>query len=384
MNKTKERPKAAWLLRPFSSRWQFLTIPLLSILFSFIAISIIILLIGKNPLTTFTSLLQGSGWLPKATYAAHKSMLTDFTEFLDALTPMLFASLAVIVAFKAGMFNIGVSGQMLLAGFVTTVVIGYSSLPSVLAWPLVLVIGILVGALVGCFTGFLKHRFNINEVVTAIMLNYIIQYVVSFFINTRFVDAVSRQSRAINPAARLTIVNFEASDLKLRIPLCFILAILVAVLIFVLFDKSRQGYEIKAVGLNSRAAKYAGIDVGKNILMGMTLSGALSGLAGVTYYLGYFNTIQPGVLASLGFDSIAVALLGNAHPLGAIFASTLIVTLTKGSTYMSSVVGVRQEIASLIIGMILLFSACRAYIKYRVDQKRGIGYKKGTKMGEDV
>jgi simple sugar transport system permease protein len=157
-------------------------------------------------------------------------------------------------------------------------------------------------------------------------------------------------------------------DLKIRIPLCIALALLAAVLVHILFAKSRQGYEIKAVGMNPRAARYAGINVGRSLLLSMTLSGALAGLAGATYYLGYFNSIQPGVLSSLGFDSIAVALLGNAHPLGAIFASALIVTLTKGSTYMSSIVGVRQEIASLIIGMILLFSACGAYIKYRVDR----------------
>ena len=382
MDKKNNKPKAFWLLRIFGGKWQFLTIPLLSILFSLIAISIVVLLIGKNPLTTVTSLLQGSGWLPKATYAAHKSMFTDFTEFLDAMTPMLFASLAVIVAFKAGLFNIGVSGQMLLAGFMATIFIGYSSLPSALAWPLVILVGIVMGAIVGGFTGFLKYRFNINEVVTSIMLNYIIQYVVSFFINTRYVDAVSRQSRAINPAARLTIVNFEANDLRFRIPLCFVVAILAAFLIYLLFSKSRQGYEIKAVGLNPKAAKYAGISVGKNILLGMTLSGALAGLAGVTYYLGYYNTIQPNTLASMGFDSIAVALLGNSHPLGAIFSSTLIVTLTKGSTYMSSIVGVRQEIASLITGMILLFSACRAYIKYKVDLKLSTSQAKGSERGK--
>lgn len=351
-----------------NKRWQFITIPVFSILCSLVAISIVILLIGKNPLTAFVSLLQGSGWVPKPTYAAYKGMLSDFLETLDAMTPMLFASLAVSVAGKAGLFNIGVSGQMLAGGFIATVFIGYSNLPLWAAWPLSLLIGIVSGALVGGLIGFLKHRFNINEVVTSIMLNYIIQYIVSFFIQTRFVDPISRQSRTINQTARLTLMNVEFAGLKTRIPVFFLLALLCAVLLYIYISKTKQGYELKAVGLNTHAASYAGIRVGRTIVKSMVLSGALAGLAGITYYMGYFNSIQPGVLASLGFDSIAVSLLGNSHPLGVILSSTLITTLSRGSIYMSSTVGVRQEIASLVIGMILLFSACGGYIRYRVNR----------------
>lgn len=358
--------KSSGILRRIlaNKRWQFLSIPVFSILCSLVAISVIILLIGKNPLTAFQSLLQGSGWLQKPTYAAYKGQLTDFMDMLDAMTPMLFAALAVAVAYRAGLFNIGVSGQMLLSGFVATVLIGYSSLPAALARPLVLCIGIVVGAVAGGFIGLLKHRFNINEVVASIMLNYIFQYVVSFFINTRYVDPVSRQSRAIAPAARLTLMDVPVGDLKMRIPWCILLAIVAAVLLHIFLSKTKKGYEIKAVGLNRHAAQYAGMHVGRNIVLAMVMSGMFAGLAGVTYYLGYFNTIQPGVLSSLGFDSIAVSLLGNSHPIGNLFSSLLITTLSRGSIYMSSTVGVRQEVASLVIGMILLFSACGGYIRY--------------------
>ena len=161
---------------------QRFSIPIAAILLSLIFGAIVILLIGKNPLIAYKSLLQGAGLWPKANYAGGKGLITDFMSFLDAWTPMLFASLSVAVAAKAGLFNIGVSGQMLIAGFAATVLVGYSGLAAVLAKPLVLLIGMVVGALAGGFIGWLKHRFNINEVVTAIMLNYIIQYITSFFI----------------------------------------------------------------------------------------------------------------------------------------------------------------------------------------------------------
>lgn len=122
------------------------------------------------------------------------------------------------------------------------------------------------------------------------------------------------------------------------------------------------------VGANPNAAKYAGVHVGRNMIMAMMLSGCLAGLAGVTYYLGYFASIQPRVLADVGINSIAVALLGNSHPIGVIFSSFLISVIDQGSTYMSSQAGIRQEIASVIIGLILLFSACSAYLKYKVNR----------------
>jgi simple sugar transport system permease protein len=329
--------------------------------------------VGKNPIQAFQSLLQGSGILPKPTYAAHKNMFTDFMSMLNALTPMLFAALASAVGFKAGLFNIGISGQMLVSGFVASILVGYSNLNSFIAKPLVIIIGIIVGALMGGLIGFLKYKFNINEVVASIMLNYIASYVISFFINSYYVNPVSRQSKYISKASRLTLMNAEIGGLKIDIPLGIIIAIAAAFAIKFFIDKTRAGFEFKIIGLNAKGAKYAGINVGKNIVLTMLISGALSGLAGVTYYLGYFASIQPKVLTSVGFDAIAVALLGNSNPIGIIFSSLLISTITKGSTYMSSSVGVEQEIASLITGLILLFSACGGYIKYRVKLSKSRG-----------
>ena len=359
---------------------QKIAIPVFSILVALIAGGIVIALLGHNPFYAFYNLLQGCGIAPKASYAGKKGMITDFMDFMDNLTPMIFAALAVAVALRSGLFNIGVSGQMLAAGFLATVTVGYTSLAAPIAKPLVVIIGILAGACVGGLIGFLKYRFNINEVVSSIMINYILEYVISFFINMYFVDPVSRQSKNVSTAARLTFTDVEVGGYKMDIPLGIILAILTVFLVRFIMNRTVLGFEMKAVGCSRTAAKYAGIKVGKNIVITMVISGALSGLAGVTYYLGYFASIQPKVLTSTGFDAIAVSLLGNNNPVGIIFSSFLITVISKGSTYMSSASGVQQEIASVITGIILLFSACGAFVRYKTGRLRDtVKERKGEK-----
>ena len=357
---------------------QNITIPLLSIALSFLAGGILVLLMGKNPLLAGYSLLQGAGILPKATYAGGRGMLSDLMNLVDALTPMVFAALAVAVALKAGLFNIGVSGQMLLAGFTATAFLGYTeTLSPFIAKPAVLLIGLLAGASVGAFIGFLKQRFNINEVVSSIMLNYILMYTISFFINTRYIDPVSRQSRYIASAARLTLTNIRLGDVKIVLPLGVFLAVMMAFAVRFLLDKTRIGYEIKAVGINRTAASYAGIHVEKNIMVAMALSGALAGLAGVSYYLGFYASIAPRVLSPMGFDAIAVSLLANSNPVGILLSSLLITTINTGSAYMSSSAGIQQEIASVLTAIILLFSACS------VAMRRFIAEHQGSKKGDE-
>ena len=359
---------------------QKIAIPVFSILVALIVGGIVIALLGHNPFYAFYNLLQGCGIAPKASYAGKKGMITDFMDFMDNLTPMIFAALAVAVALRSGLFNIGVSGQMLAAGFLATVTVGYTSLAAPIAKPLVVIIGILAGACVGGLIGFLKYRFNINEVVSSIMINYILEYVISFFINMYFVDPVSRQSKNVSTAARLTLTDVEVGGYKMDIPLGIILAILTVFLVRFIMNRTVLGFEMKAVGCSRTAAKYAGIKVGKNIVITMVISGALSGLAGVTYYLGYFASIQPKVLTSTGFDAIAVSLLGNNNPVGIIFSSFLITVISKGSTYMSSASGVQQEIASVITGIILLFSACGAFVRYKTGRLRDtVKERKGEK-----
>ncbi len=369
--KQKNNPIAKFFVKMLGNeKYQFITIPVFSIIVSLLVGAVVILLLGKNPLGAYGNLLQGSGLLMKEKYAGGKSMLTDFLSFVDYWTPMIFAALAVAVALKAGLFNIGVSGQMLAAGFIASITVGYSALAAPIAKPLVIVVSFVVGALVGGLIGFLKHKFNINEVVSSIMLNYIVEYITAFFIYTKYVDPVSRQSTNISDAARLTLKNVMIGDLKADIPLGIILAVIVAFVIKYIFDKTTFGYELKAIGFNGNASRYAGINVGKNMVIAMMISGGLAGLAGATYYLGYFCSMQPKVLAATGYDAIAVSLLGNSNPMGILASSFLINIINKGSTYMSSKAGLDAEIASVITGLILLFSACGAYIQYLVKKNK--------------
>jgi simple sugar transport system permease protein len=347
-----------------------IAIPLFSTALTLIAASLLFLALGRNPLTAMAAFLRGSGFMPKPSYAGGQNMLTDFLSFLGILTPMLLAALSVIVAMKAGMFNIGVAGQMLAAGFIATVCVGYSDLNAAIAKPLVLLIGVVAGGLMGALTGFLKYRFNIHEVVSTIMLNYITSYVTGFYINTYYRDIITRSARVCSPASRLTVTGLSLGTLRPTIPLGILVALAGALAVRFLLERTTVGFELKAVGLNRNAAQYAGIRVGRSIVTGMLISGVLAGLAGVTYYLGYYNSIVPKDLAALGYDAIAVSLLGNSSPIASIFASALITVFQKGSVYMSSAVGVPKEIASVITGVLLLFSACGAYIRHQARRLR--------------
>jgi ABC-type uncharacterized transport system permease subunit len=344
-----------------SSRKRFLRVAVGSVLISLLIGAIVILILGKNPFSAYYNLLQGCGLAPKAKYGGGRSMFTDLSSYIDFWTPMIFAALSCAVAMKAGLFNIGISGQMLTAGFIATVTVGYSSLPGVIAKPLVILIGCAAGMAVGALIGFLKYRFNINEVVSSIMINYIAEYIISFFIQTNFIDPVSRQSVNIHDSARLTFHQIVLGGYKYDLPIGFLLAIIATIVVKFIFDKTVLGYELKAVGANRTAAKYAGIRVGRSIVLSMAISGALAGIAGVTYYLGYFASIQPKVLISTGYDAIAVCLLGNSEPVGIFIASFLIEIIAKGATYMSSQAGLESEIASVITGLILLASACNVF-----------------------
>ncbi len=356
-------------------------IPIVSIILTIIAASVLLLVLGKNPITAMNGFLRGSGFMMKPLYAGGQSMLTDFLSFLGILAPMLLAALGIIIGMKSGMFNIGMAGQMLAAGFIATVFVGYSGLNAYIAKPLVILVGIMAGGLIGATIGFLKYRFNIHEVVSSIMFNYITSYIVAFFINTYYKDIITRSSRICSPASRLSITGIAWGSSKLTLPLGIILAIASVFLVKFLLDRTVIGFEMKAVGLNRDCAKYAGVNVGKSIVLAMALSGVFGGLAGVTYYVGYFNSIVPKELASLGYDSIAVALLGNISPIGAIFSSILITIFQKGSIYMSSTVGVPKEIASVITGILLLFSACGTYMRYLARRQRERLAEKAKKEG---
>jgi simple sugar transport system permease protein len=346
------------------------SIPVITIVLSMITASVILLIMGKNPVLAIGAFLRGSGFLPKPAYAGGQGMITDFLSFLGILAPMLLAALGVSLALRAGLFNIGAAGQMLAAGFLAMVFVGYSGLDAWLAKPLVILIGMTAGGLIGAAIGFLKYRFNIHEVVSSIMFNYIVSYVTGFFINGYYIDPIVRSSKTCSAASRLTISNIvPGSSIRLTLPIGIIIAFAAVFLVRFLFDRTVVGFEIKSVGQNRNCARYSGIRAGYIIVLSMFFSGVLAGLAGVSFYLGYYNTIIPKELAGLGYDAIAASLLGNISPLGCIFSSSLITVFQKGNVYMSSTVGVPREIASVITGILLLFSACGEYIRYLAGKR---------------
>ena len=228
-----------------------------------------------------------------------------------------------------------------------------------------IVTGLVVGALCGALVGFLKYKFNIHEVVSTIMINYIISYLTGFFINNYYVDMLTRTSRICSPASRLTWTGVQIRGVNCKVPLGIVLAVLMAFFVQFVFDRTVFGFELKAVGMNRKCAKYIGVGVGRRIVASMAFSGLLAGLAGVTYYLGYTNTIIPKTLVGMGYDSISVALLGNASPVGSVFAAIVVTIFQQGANYMNSRLGVAKEIASLITGILLLYASCGTYMKLK-------------------
>lgn len=341
-----------------------IAIPFIAISLSLITASVFLLILGFNPVDAFRALLQASGFMAKDQYAVNQGMLTDFTSFLGILAPMMLATLGVIIAMRAGLFNIGISGQMLAAGFIATVLVGYTDLDSIAARPLVMLIGAAAGASVGALIGFLKYKFNIHEVVSSIMLNHIIMYVTAFFINRNFVDPFTRSSVTSSPESRLTITGYYLLGIQVTMPIGILLAIVGVIVVKFILDKTVLGFEIKMIGMNRNCARYSGMNVNALIMKSMTFSGAFAGLAGVTYYLGFFNTIITRNLADLGFNSIASSLLANLNPIGSIYSSILITILENGSIYMSSATGAPREIVTVVIGIMMVFSACGIYIRH--------------------
>jgi simple sugar transport system permease protein len=356
-------------------------VPIFFVILALIAATILLLFMGKSPLEAFAAFLRGSGFMPKPSYAGGQNMFTDFLSFLGILAPMLLASLGMVVSLKAGLFNIGISGQMLASGFFALVFVGLGPLPAFVAKPLVILIGIVVGGLMGAIVGFLKYRFNIHEVVSTIMFNYITSYVTGFFINSRYADIITRSSKICSVASRLTITGISWGKLRPTLPLGILIALAAVFIIRFLLGRTTLGFEIKAVGMNRDAAQYAGVREGRIMVLSMCLSGILAGLAGVTYYLGYYNNIVPKTLASMGYDAIAVSLLGNTNPVGAVFASMLVTVFQKGSVYMSSRVKVPPEIASVITGFLLLFSACAVWIRYYARTR--LEHRSSAKTGDN-
>lgn len=294
--------------------------------------------------------------------AALLKAIYPITESLTTATPYIFAGLAVAVGFRCGLFNIGAEGQFFM-GALGSVFVGYSlqGLPAFIHLPLALLGGIAAGALWGAIPGYLKAKFGAHEVVNTIMMNWIGFRLSDWLLNGPMKSPGFRPvTRNIAESAQLP--HFFPDPL--RVNWGFILALLVAWLIYWLLFKTTIGFEIRTVGANPDAAKYAGVNIVRNFVLAMVISGGLAGLSGASQVLGVDHWVGQGFSAGYGFDAIAIALLGKSHPLGVVLAALLFGVLRGGATRMQSLAGIPVDIISIIQGLVIVFVAAPDIIRW--------------------
>ncbi|MDR5659969.1 ABC transporter permease [Serpentinicella sp. ANB-PHB4] len=329
-------------------------IPFLSVILGFAVGALIMLVSGFNSFAAYTRLLEGAGLFGN---------VRRLGGTLLNMTPLILTGLSVAFGMRTGLFNIGASGQMLMGGFGAVAVGILFELPKVIHLPLAVVTALILGALWGMVPGILKSKFNVHEVVVTIMMNWIAVWTVYYFVPLYIRGAFDTESATIRSTASLRTEwlsdLFNGSPVNLGL----FIAIAAAIAVWWILEKTTFGYELKAVGLNKDAAKYAGIHVDRNIIFSMMISGALAGLAGATFYLGFTNNIKIGELPMLGFDGIAVALLGMNTPLGVVLSAFLFGFMNAGKGFMQAATGVPNELVQVIMAVIIFFSAATMLIR---------------------
>ena len=307
--------------------------------------------IGKS----FAALLTGS-----------VGSLNAVSESLTAAAPLTLAALGIALGFRAGLFNIGAEGQLLMGGM-AAVVVGFSfaGLPAIVHIPLALAAGMLVGALWASIAGWLRAATGAHEVISTIMLNLIAFRLVDYLLRNPPVQRPGRSdpiSRSVLDSAELPQL-LSALDPNLRIHAgVFLMLIAVAITFWLLF-RSTIGFEFRAAGANPDAARYGGMRSGAIIVTVMAVAGALAGLAGANQVLGVLGRASPGFSAGIGFDAIAVALLGRGHPVGVLFAGLLFGALEAGGRQMQVNAGVSIDLITIIQALIVVFIAAPMLVR---------------------
>ena len=359
---------------------QPILVPICAILLAVAAGGIVILLVGENPFTAYWSLLRGmfGSW-------------DRVAASLGRSTPFIGAALAVAFAFRAGLFNIGVEGQ-LLVGATAAAWVGtwdvVDDLPGPLAVVTVLIAGAIGGALYGFIPGFLKVRTGAHEVITTIMLNNIALVIVRWLVNStdplilRDQSASVARSASIADGARLPGLVDSSPPLHVG----FLIMLGLCVFVWFVLQRTTKGFEIRMVGANPHASLYAGVGVSTVIVLVMVMAGSFAGLAGAGEIAGTAGYLSPGVFIAVGFDSIAIALLARANPCAVVPAAILWGSMLAGAPLMQQETGLSIDIVRIVQALVLLFVAADVIVRtvFRMRTKTEGGFEEpsfGTEWG---
>lgn len=354
---------------------------LASVFIGFLVGAVILAIAGFNPLEAYSVMIKGV--FSRPSYIAWT---------IIRATPLIITGLSIAFAFKTGLFNIGAEGQFIV-GAMTAAAAGYFiKLPAIIHIPVVIILAMTAAGIYGGFAGYLKAKHGVHEVISTIMLNWIALYLNNYIVRLEgFKRATTQKSFDIQPTSSIIILeqwkrseigkawlnNHEFWKDVFRTPLNFgiVGAIILAIIIWYVLNKTTLGYELKAVGFNKHAAEYGGINVQKSIIVSMLMAGALAGAAGAFHVMGESKSIASlAAMEGYGFDGIAVALIGGSTPLGAIFSGFLFGGLKYGGTKIQPALGAPSEVISIVIGTIVFFIAIPRAIKYIIEKlpkKRG-------------
>lgn len=292
--------------------------------------------------------------------------LGALSETLTAATPLILSGLGLALGFRAGMFNIGAEGQLLMGGMAAAIVgFSFPGLPWAIHLPLAMLGGIVAGGIYAGIAGVLRATTGAHEVISTIMLNLISYRLVDYLLRQPWVQKAGRAdpiSESVLPSAELPRL-LTWIDPNLRVHAGIFVALAAVLLVWWVLFRTRLGFEFRASGESPEAARYAGIRAGLIIVSVMAFAGALAGLAGANQVLGVLGRATPGFSAGIGFNAISVALLGRSHPIGVLFAGLLFGALEAGGRQMQVDAGVSIDLISIIQALIIVFIAAPLLVR---------------------
>lgn len=337
----------------FSSRLFNFLIPIISVFLGLFVGAIIMFSFGHNPIDGYVALWNGA--------FGNEYFIG---ETIRQISPYIFTGLAVAFAFRSGLFNIGAEGQVIV-GWIAAVWVGTAiDAPMYIHLPLAILVAGLAGALWAFIPGFLKATRGVHEVIITIMMNYIALHMSNYLIRNVLSQSGDASGRIAGTASLRTEGLTEMFGYS-QVHWGFTLALTAAVVMWFMLEKTTMGFELRSVGLNPHAANYAGINVKKSIIFSMMISGAFAGLAGAMEGLGTFGYMPThSAFTNLGFDGIAVALLGANTAIGTVIAAILFGSLKVGALNMPTSAGVPAELVEIVIALIIFFIASSYMIRW--------------------